>query len=158
MKFGNELMERTDFNTRMQPVTIELGLAKLPNLAWKASYLYCFPDAQSCATNNGNVRKHTIDNLGIVQSFSYDTKNRLQVANETYNGGTAWSQTYNYDNFGNRWITGTAVDDVFTPTSQNFCNNRWAHQNMPGCLAGSNNQYDSAGNQTGVGGTFTYSY
>ncbi len=82
------------------------------------------------------------------QSFGYDTLNRLTSAQE----GSAWTQTYSYDQWGNRAVppgSNYIPNTYATPTSLNqYSNNRWN-----GTGAG----YDNAGNQTALPSrTFTY--
>ena len=42
--------------------------------------------------------------LNQNQAYTYDALNRLKTAGET-GSGTAWSQTYGYDRYGNRRVT-----------------------------------------------------
>lgn len=57
-------------------------------------------------TNNGNLASQSItfgSTLLGTQDYGYDDWNRLKTAVETKGiSGTAWSQTYVYDQFGNR--------------------------------------------------------
>ena len=57
--------------------------------------------------NNGNVERQTISFTGLnaQQSYTYDALNRFKTMSEL--GG--WSQTYSYDRFGNRWVSGGNV-------------------------------------------------
>lgn len=58
----------------------------------------------TAGANNGNVSKKAIGGLSVTQAYTYDAFNRLKSAGET--GGTnEWSQTYDYDQFGNRAVT-----------------------------------------------------
>lgn len=147
LTFGNNLVEATTFNGRLQPTAIKVPAAgTLLNLA----YTY----GTSAATNNGNVQTQIITAPGqptLTQSYTYDGVNRLATFTET--GGGA-NQYYCYDQFGNRYQPGfhlvcnpnTAVNWIpysgQTPTSNLFPNNQWA--------AGSGVTYDLAGNQTGI--------
>jgi len=103
--------------------------------------------------NNGNPLSHTIARPGVSTSLSYgyDGANRLASASQT--GTTVWSQTYGFDNFGNRWLntySGLPAPTVEVPRTSSWygTNNRistWS--------------YDSAGNILLVNGmmrTFTY--
>ena len=98
--------------------------------------------------NNGNLLSQTMTRPG--QSWtenytSYDGVNRLTAASE----GSAWSQTYGYDNFGNRAVFTGVVNAYATPTAlTQYTNNQWY---------GSGAGYDSGGNQTALPSrTFTY--
>ena len=55
-------------------------------------------------------------------------------------GGTGWSQTYNYDQYGNQWVDPGLVLSSFTPTSQS---NYIASNNRMNLV-----EYDAAGNMT----------
>jgi RHS repeat-associated protein len=58
----------------------------------------------SPTANNGNVTKQTITGVqSFTQEYGYDALNRLTYANE----GTAWTQCYGYDRYGNQWIDHT---------------------------------------------------
>ena len=107
----------------------------------------------SAGTNNGNLTGETIVKpLNIAQTITYDAYNRIGKATE----GTApaWSQTYNYDAYGNRWVTSPSGFPLysFTPTAA-------TNYNSNNQLAATfhTSAYDFAGNQTGIGGyIFTY--
>jgi hypothetical protein len=118
---------------------------------------YCPSGASSCGTNNGNLRQQIIgsDNggawLSLTQTFTYDTLNRLYTAGETGSSPT-WSQTYNYDARGNRWLTGNYLPNApLTPTaSTDFTS---ANRLAATTAAGSTNGYDDAGNLTSQNGS-----
>jgi YD repeat-containing protein len=83
----------------------------------------------------------------FTQTYGYDTANRLQTASDT--GG--WSRSFAYDQTGNMWITGAsgiglspaaATSNVYSPTTNQKSNER----------------YDAAGNQTTLGGNYSFSY
>ena len=63
--------------------------------------------ASGSANNNGNVLRQMIQapSLSLTQVFTYDALNRLASGSES-GGGTAWTQTYGYDQYGNRAVTG----------------------------------------------------
>ena len=56
--------------------------------------------------NAGNIAKQTITFNGLanpfVQSYKYDSLDRITEAKETVNGGQTWIQTFGYDRYGNR--------------------------------------------------------
>jgi RHS repeat-associated protein len=141
MLVGNGKWEHTSFNTRLQPTLIGLGTSTTDSTTLKLDYTY------GSTTNNGNVQSQTITVGATVmsQSYGYDALNRLNSASE----GTAWTQTYSYDRFGNRAVTGY-VPSGLTPQSLaafNAGNNR-----MVASL------YDAAGNQTADAQNRTFSY
>ena len=75
---------------------------------------------------------------------------RLEPAVERHGDGPgpAWSQTFGYDNVGNRWLSGGLQIDQFTPTGNGYDGNN----HMSGL------QYaDGRGNVTQIGG-YTYQY
>jgi RHS repeat-associated protein len=108
----------------------------------------------SSGANNGNlITEQIVKPLNVSETFTYDAYNRIGKASE----GTApaWSQTYNYDAYGNRWVTSPIGFPLysFTPVSSTAynTNNRLTTQ------FNSSIAYDAAGNQTGIGG-YTFSY
>ena len=94
-------------------------------------------------TNNGNVRSQTITvpNLTLVQSYTYDAVNRLEVAQES--GAAAWTQTFSYDQYGNRTFNaGATTNEVEGPSlTISPSTNR---------ITTANYSYDAAGNVTSV--------
>ena len=116
MTLGNNLVEKTDFNTRLQRTFIKLGTTSNPTSVLQLSYEY----TSTCQTaNNGNVLKQTITapGLSLTQTYCYDSLNRLASANE--NSGSSWTQTYDYDRYGNRAVRATSYIPTprQTPTS-----------------------------------------
>ncbi len=94
--------------------------------------------------------------LSLTQSYTYDHLNRLTQAQET--GGSAnWSQAYNYDVLGNRWIpqnqsTGLPNLPLETPVASS-----WYSTTLPNRYAAWT--YDNAGNVLQMGSvvnSFTY--
>jgi len=109
LQLGNGRWESTTFNNRLQPTQIALGSTISATDLLKLDYGYGTTD------NNGNVQTQTITvptvglNTGFaaVQSYSYDSLNRLKDATEavTPTGGSAsqsWKQAFTYDRYGNR--------------------------------------------------------
>lgn len=109
MQLGNGAWESTVFNSRLQPTQIALGTTQGGTGLLDLDYTY------GGANNNGNVLTQTITvptvgtNTGFaaVQTYSYDSLNRLKDATEmlTPNGGSAtetWKQTFLFDRYGNR--------------------------------------------------------
>ena len=74
------------------------------------------------SSNNGNVLSQRIRvgaSLNQNQAYTYDALNRLSAVAES-GSGTAWSQTYAYDRFGNRRVTAGAAhgsNQALTPQS-----------------------------------------
>jgi YD repeat-containing protein len=131
LTFGNTLVEATTFNTRLQPSQIQAGTLLTLGFTYGTS------------NNNGNVQSQTITLPGLANTQTYgytDGVNRLTSFSETT--GQA-NQTYGYDAFGNRTVSGWIPYSGQTPTTGSpFPNNQWA--------AGSGVTYDAAGNQTAI--------
>ena len=96
--------ESTQFNSRLQPTQIALGVTQGATNLLKLDYSY------GSTQNNSNVLSQTITvptvgtNQGFtaVQSYFYDSLNRLKsaVENVTPHGGTqvqSWRQTFTFD-------------------------------------------------------------
>ena len=175
MRLGSGLWESTEFNSRLQPTQIALGSGPEAANKLKLDYTYGTTD------NNGNVQSQTITvptvglNTGFaaVQSYSYDSLNRLKDATEdvTPTGGSAsqsWKQAFTYDRYGNRNFdeantttllkscgtspnfTVCAADRKIVNPSINTSNNR---------LSSSDNYtFDSSGNTTADANGQTYTY
>ena len=95
----------------------------------------------------------SIPALNLSQAYAYDAYDRLSSATET-GGASDWTQTYLYDQSGNRAVqTGSYIPNSNgTPTALGqFTNNKWM---------GTGAAYDASGNATSVPGstaeTFTY--
>ena len=140
MKLGNGKWEHTNFNNRLQPTQIGLGVSGTDSSLLKLDYTYNNSNP-AIHDNNGNVSTQTITigSTVMTQSYGYDALNRLSSASET--GAASWLQNYGYDRFGNRWYSGGSYlpNPTLTPQSSNAVN------------AGTNkltaSLYDNAGNQ-----------
>jgi RHS repeat-associated protein len=107
MQLGNGHWESTEFNSRLQPVQIALGATPNASDLLKLDFTYNTPNA---ADNNGNVRAQSITipasggNQGFtaIQSYTYDSLNRIKQAAEIIDGNQTWKQTFVYDRYGNR--------------------------------------------------------
>lgn len=94
--------------------------------------------------NNGTLwgLSATSNGLPFTQAFGYDALNRLTSASE----GSAWSQSYNYDQYGNMWMPNTsglptpAIGPV-APTA-----NAYVPASGPPTNHNVNSTYDAAGN------------
>jgi YD repeat-containing protein len=120
IKFGNGLWDQTRFNKRLQPTQMGVGQTTT-GLDTDLTTTYanrlllgnCYSNidpncsASGSANNNGNLVRQMIQapSLSLTQVFTYDNLNRLASASET-SAGTAWTQTYDYGQYGNRAVTG----------------------------------------------------
>ncbi|MFY9553322.1 MAG: RHS repeat-associated core domain-containing protein [Blastocatellia bacterium] len=153
MTLGNSLIESTTFNSRLQPTVIKLGTATNLASVLQLGYEY---NTTGQTDNNGNVLKQTITlpgspNAVMIQSYTYDALNRLGTATET----GAWTQTYDYDRWGNRAVrSGSHIPTPRqTPTSN-------SPSDLPALFNQVNNRikatteygYDAAGNLTSMPG------
>ena len=120
---GNGLWEQRRYNVRLQPTRIGLGTTKTTgSLTPTGSGLLLLDYSYGASSNNGNVLSQRIrvgTSLNQNQVYTYDALNRLKTAGET-GSGTAWSQTYTYDRYGNRRVTAGAShgsNQALTPQS-----------------------------------------
>ncbi len=153
MTLGNGVSEVTGYNTRMQPISLNVTRGA-PVLTLGYTYAKtsdCNVNTPSC--NNGNLYRQDIAIPGITmtQNYEYDSLNRLLFAEEP--GANPWRQQYAYDSYGNRWLdvdpqhTGTSYGlavDPRTPTASTAFQNT----NRLSIING----FDSAGNQVLFGG------
>ena len=101
--------------------------------------------------NNGNVRTQTIEPgvaAPITQSFGYDALNRL----ETFSESGSVSETYGYDQWGNRWVSATS--GLQTQAKTPVASGAFDARNR---LSTSFAAFDEAGNQT-YDAPYTLSY
>lgn len=139
-QYGSGLWEETAFNSRLQVTGITLR--KQANTLWNAAYDYGTTD------NNGNVKSQNILHPGItqplVQTYSYDSLNRLTQVVENHNAIEQWKQTFTYDRYGNRTVvTGQTTPSMVGPNPViNQANNRITPQVAEGYA------FDTAGNMT----------
>lgn len=140
MKLGNGLWEHNTYNARLQVTAMGLGSSA-------NSSVVSIENTFSSTNNNGDilnqaiiVGKGTGGQITMTQTFTYDSIDRLKTAGES---GNAWSQTYSYDRFGNRWLSaGMVLDSQLTPQLQSnidAANNR---------LTLGQTLYNAQGNQT----------
>ena len=124
---GNGLWEQRRYNVRLQPTQIGLGTATATGGLTATgtrptASLLLLDYSYGTGSNNGNVLSQRIRvgaSLNQNQAYTYDSLNRLKTAGET-GSGTAWSQTYAYDRFGNRRVTAGAShgsNQALTPQS-----------------------------------------
>jgi len=154
LQLGNGRYETTQFNSRLQPTQIGLGTSTTDTSLLKLNYDY------GTADNNGNVKTQTITVPGmtypLIQTYAYDTLNRLKSAEEKSNGATTWKQTFLYDRYGNRNFD-TANTTTLGSCSQAQCNPTVSASNNR-FASGQGYGYDLAGNTTldSEGRQFTY--
>ncbi|MCW5957365.1 MAG: RHS repeat protein [Pyrinomonadaceae bacterium] len=107
MRLGNGRWETAKFNTRMQVTELGLGNGPADASLWKTNYEYGELDANGnvvASKNTGNIARQTLTVPGtsFVQSYEYDSLYRLKVATEKTGSTQNWTQSWNYDRFGNR--------------------------------------------------------
>lgn len=145
VQLGNTKWEHTNFNSRLQPLQIGLGVSATNSSILQLDYGY------GTANNNGNVLSQRIvvvgsPGLDVTQTYGFDQLNRLSSASE----GGSWSQTNDMDRHGNRAIRiGSYIPTpALTPQSVNSTDFSAFNQNTNRiALAGFG--YDTAGNLTG---------
>ena len=124
---GNGLWEQRRYNVRLQPTQIGLATTKATGSLTATgptptAGLLLLDYSYGASSNNGNVLSQRIrvgTSLNQNQVYTYDALNRLKTAGET-GSGTAWSQTYTYDRYGNRRVTAGAShgsNQALTPQS-----------------------------------------
>jgi RHS repeat-associated protein len=119
MQLGNGKWESTQFNSRLQPTQIALGLTPNATNLLKLNYEYGDLDASNgtviANTNNGSVAKQTIavpskgstQGFTAVQRYDHDALNRISLATEKITPDNqpehgSWQQIFTYDRFGNK--------------------------------------------------------
>ncbi|MFV0388400.1 MAG: hypothetical protein ACK5NT_06570, partial [Pyrinomonadaceae bacterium] len=92
IRLGNNKYESTQFNNRLQPTQIALGTTHNGKNLLKLNFGY------GTTYNNGNVLSQTITTpagggapaFTAVQTYTYDSLNRIQDATETVGGSQTW--------------------------------------------------------------------
>jgi YD repeat-containing protein len=158
MRLGNGKWENTQFNSRLQPIQIGLGSSATSQNLLKLNFDYGGTD------NNGNVKSQTITvptigaNTGFtaIQTYTYDSLNRLKDAKEMIGTTQTWKQTFLYDRYGNRRFDTANNNTTTLPTNcaVAVCNPQI--DPTTNRLIGS--QFDASGNTKidANGQTFTY--
>jgi RHS repeat-associated protein len=131
---------------RQQPIGATLGVNNSDSSRLGLGFNYCASGAYYCPNNNGNLQSQTIGLLGASQTYGYDGYNRLSTSTEKTSATTNWSENFNYDSFGNRWVLPNPVGislSAWTVTANyyNSSTNRLTFNNFG---------YDNAGNQTTI--------
>lgn len=140
LKFGSGKWESAQFNNRLQVTQLGLGTSATDTSLWKLNYDFGTTD------NNGNIKQQTTTVPSInplVQTYTYDSLNRLKSATETQNSTQTFKQTFIYDRYGNRnFDTANTTTLGSCPASQ--CNPTFdANTNR---ITSSGYIYDLAGN------------
>jgi RHS repeat-associated protein len=108
MQLGNGYWEGTVFNSRLQPTQISLGTTQGSTGLLKLDYSY------GTTQNNGNIQSQAITVPGLanpfVQTYAYDSLNRISSAEETNNSVQSWKQAFTYDRYGNRNFDESGLD------------------------------------------------
>lgn len=155
LQLGNGKWESTQFNSRLQPTQIALGTVQNGFDKLKLNFDY------GTTTNNGNVQSQTItvpttgstNGFTAIQTYNYDSLNRLKSAEEKISNVTSWKQTFTFDRFGNRnfdtantTTLGSCATAVCNPTIDPATNRLVGYT------------FDNAGNTKvdATGRTFTY--
>lgn len=109
LRVGNGRWEAAKFNNQLQITELALGTSPTDTSLWKLNYEYGELDSNGnvvASKNNGNIARQTLSYQGLshpfVQTFKYDSLDRLKEAKETTNGSQNWIQTFDYDRYGNR--------------------------------------------------------
>ena len=149
--YGNTVTRSTSFNSRLQPKSLWDALNNNGNQFLFIQNPICWggdndPNCDSSAKNNGNLYGALVyqggpgpsSNLSITkQVFSYDGVNRLHTAQDNI----GWARTFNYDPYGNMWVTNpTGPVAGNTPQGNGFTARNQIN----------NEAYDQAGNQTSM--------
>jgi RHS repeat-associated protein len=164
---GNGLVEVRSYDTYRQQLTgVSLGPS---GSTLNLGFAYCtgMPAPASCTNNNGNLQSQTISPLGVTQTYTYDSYNRLYTSGEKAGTTTIWSEDFNYDSLGNRWVPSVFMglpNPVGIPLSP-YTPVAASNYNTPGLGYDANNRnyynnnfgYDNAGNQTTIS-PFAVSY
>ena len=151
LKVGNGLWEAAKFNNRLQVTEIGLGVSATNLNLWKINLEYGVLNTNGTVDttkNAGNIAKQTISfnsaSQDFVQTYKYDSLDRLIEAKEESGSSQNWLQTFGYDRYGNRTSFTQVVGSTTLPTNANtkptidISNNRFT--------AGQGYQYDLAGN------------
>ncbi|MBA3974681.1 MAG: hypothetical protein C0504_10760 [Candidatus Solibacter sp.] len=141
-QLGNGKWEDWDYNYRKQVIGIKLGATAGATDLLSLAFYY------GLNANNGNVLSQTIarPSFSVTQTYGYtDPLNRLSSVTEG-----AESRTFDYSATGNMWVATASTNFAagsFTPRTST-----WYNANNRLVNTGLGIAYDSAGNQTAIGG------
>ena len=153
-KLGNGLWETTKVNARQQVTELALGTSVADVSLWKLNYEYGELEGDGTTVNqtknNGNIAKQTISLSGLaqpfVQTYKYDSLERLVEARETNGNQQTWRQNFGYDRYGNRTDFAQVVGQTTLPI------NKFTHPTINPLTnrfnAGQDYAYDKNGNLT----------
>lgn len=108
MKLGNGLWETAEVSQLGQLTQVGLGTTASNKNLFKVDYEYGELNTDGTTVdankNIGMIAKTTttIPTTSFVQTFKYDSINRLTEAKETTGANQNWIQTFGYDRYGNR--------------------------------------------------------
>lgn len=158
MRLGNNRFENAQLNNRLQVTQIGLGVTPNDSVIMQLNYDYGTTD------NNGSLKAQQIavpttgstQGFLAVQSYSYDSLNRIQSAQEAISNQLTWKQTFSYDRYGNRRFD-AANTTTLGSCGQSFCNPTIDTANNR-FTTGQGYTYDSNGNlvNDSFGRTFIY--
>ncbi len=152
MRLGNGKWETAKFNSRLQVYELGLGNSATNASLWKVNYEYGELNTDgtvNAAKNTGNIAKQTltIPGASFVQAYKYDSLYRLKEAVEPGSGATAnWTQTFDYDRYGNRTAFTQTVGGVTTHNSTPAVSNGVNGTNR---FTSTDFEYDKNGNLVG---------
>jgi RHS repeat-associated protein len=144
--------ETRQYNSRLQPVLMELGNSSNLSADYCLAYNYyssqgtpssCVKPSEGTGDNGdilGTFRQDsTNSSYGHAFTFTYDGVNRLKNAVAT--GSPAYNMTYDYDQYGNMWCDGSSGGLPCAQSQYNTGNNRLTYIGSQAVT------YDAAGNQ-----------
>jgi RHS repeat-associated protein len=144
MSMGDGLSRSFTYNQRLQTTQVSAGSLMTLGLNWGS------------VQNNGTLQQQTITRpgLGVTQTYGYDGVSRLNSASEPGN----FSQSYVYDNVGNRAVTGNSSLVLPNYTPQTSLSSppppgssaNWPFDPATNHWAAPAASYDLAGNTTGL--------
>ena len=151
LKLGNNLWEAAKLNSRFQIIELGLGTNVTSLNLWKLNFEHGELSANGTVDqtkNTGNVAKQTISFSGLaqpfVQTYKFDSLDRLIEAKEMSGSSQNWKQTFGYDRYNNRTTFTQVIGSTNLPINSNtkpaidVSNNRFT--------AGQGYTYDLAGN------------
>ncbi|MGC2235286.1 MAG: RHS repeat-associated core domain-containing protein, partial [Pyrinomonadaceae bacterium] len=151
MQLGNGHWETYQYNTRQQITQIGLGTTDVQTDLLKLEYNY-----GTSTQNNGSMleQKITVPTTGgnsgftAIQTYAYDSINRLQSAQETVSNAQTWKQTFQYDRYGNRRFDTTSNNTTTLGSCATAICNPLINTSDNRFSPGQGYQYDANGNLT----------
>jgi RHS repeat-associated protein len=156
---GSGLVEQRCYNNRLQAAGVRVGTAVTTGCAESAGNadLLNLSFSYAAGQNNGNLSGQTIQYQGPGESFQQLTQNYVVTAYDgmnrltSFSEGSAVSQSYGHDAYGNHWVPSSSGYSLspLTPLTQN-----WFNPNNNRLVSAG---YDARGNQTQINPyTMTY--